>query len=163
MKKPVVPNRTVIAVLIALAALLGLALTPTLADAQLVTDEEPVAVAPLPLTSVPMTGEVWANGTAIGTFDFALIWSEDDPSKVQLWTVLGDVPSLVCSGDVFDSPGGDPIFFGETSLLDPAGTCTMSQLPDRSAITMFAASDDGQWAVVTMRYAGSVEPAPIFD
>ncbi len=148
------PQRSLVALV--LTALFGLTLNPAIAVAQ----EEPPA--PLPLTSVPLSGDVYANGVSIGTFDFALVWSEDDPSQVQLWAVVADAPSLVCWGDVFDTPTGEPIFFGETSLMEPAGTCTMSQLPDRSAITMFAASNDGQWATATMRYTGSVDPVPIF-
>ena len=147
-----------------LVALLGLTLNPITASAQTATDEaEQVDVAPLPLTSVPLVGDVFANGVALGEFDFALVWSEEDPSKVQLWTVLNGVPGLVCAGDVFETPSGEPIFFGETSLMDPAGTCTMSQLPDKSAITMYAASTDGQWVAATMRYEGGINPVPIFD
>ena len=164
--KPTISAKLALA-LVCLLVLLGLTLAPATAGAQAddpapVADVEPEPVAPLPLVSVPLRGDVFANGHAIGPIDFAVIWNEDDPSKVQLWAVLDETPTPVCIGDVFESPHGEPVFLGETSLMDPAGTCTMSQLPDRSGITLFAASNDGQWASSIMSYPGGVEPVPIF-
>lgn len=123
---------------------------------------EPEPIAPLPYGSVHLKGEVWANGTSIGQIDFGLIWNEDDPSHAQLWALLGDVPTQVCVGRIFDTPQGEPIFFGSTSLMDPEGTCYMSRVPDHSAISLHAASNDGQWATATLKNPNSVDPVPIF-
>lgn len=127
------------------------------------TVAEPTPVAPLPWGSIHLVGEMWANGQPIGSIDFALLWNEDDPGEAQLWALLGDVPQQVCVGRIFDTPGGEPIFFGSTSLMSPAGTCYMSRLPDHSGVSLFAASNDGQWAAGILKWAGSVDPAPIFE
>lgn len=124
---------------------------------------EPEPIVPLPYGAVHLVGEVWANGVSIGEIDFAIVWNEDDPSHAQLWALLNDVPTQVCAGRIFETPQGEPIFFGSTSLMDPAGTCYMSRVPNHSAISLHAASNDGQWAVATLTNPNSVEPVPIFD
>lgn len=112
--------------------------------------------------AIPMWGNVWANGHDIGMVDFALFYDGDDPSKAQLWALWRDTPTHVCSGDIFTTPQGEPILFGETTLMAPEGTCHMARLPNRAGISLYAASDDHQWATAILTNPDWHLPAAVF-
>lgn len=112
--------------------------------------------------AIPMWGNVWANGHDIGMVDFALFYDANEPTKAQLWALWREAPTHVCSGDIFKTPQGEPIFFGETSLMAPAGTCHMARLPNHTGISLYAASNDGQWATSILTSPDWHEPAAVF-
>lgn len=112
--------------------------------------------------AIPLWGNVWANGHDIGMVDFALFYDANDPTKAQLWALWHDTPTHVCTGDIFETPKGEPIFFGETSLMAPAGTCHMARLPNHTGISLYAASNDGQWATSILTNPDWRLPAAVF-
>lgn len=111
---------------------------------------EPAPTIPLDWIAVPMWGDVWANGTPIGPVDFVLFWQADDESEAQLWALWQGQPVQVCTGQIFDTPQGEPIFFGEATTPRVDATCHMARTPDYNEISLFIADADGQWATAIM-------------
>ncbi|MEM7092120.1 MAG: hypothetical protein AAF567_03890 [Actinomycetota bacterium] len=113
---------------------------------------EPAPQIPHDWHVVPMWGDVWANGRAFGTVDFFLFWEAGSKSpRAQLWALWRGQPLQVCVGDIFETPQGEPIFFGKaTGGGELAATCHMARTPDFDEISMLIAAEDGQWATAIM-------------
>ena len=149
--------------LIALALVIGLLGAP--ADAQTVrqppmppesflfdtADAEAMPIVPGEgWHALPMGGDVWANGRLVGAVDFVLFWEAADQPRAQLWALWQGAPTPVCHGVIFETPQGEPIFFGSTFVEHPAATCHMARTPDFDEISLLVATEDGQWATAIL-------------
>ena len=113
--------------------------------------ERPVPIFPDHWAVLPMWGDVWANGHFVGAVDFVLFWDRDmKQPHAELWALWRGQPTQVCVGLIFETPGGEPIFFGATTLEKPRATCHMARTPDFDEISLFIATEDGQWATSIM-------------
>lgn len=100
--------------------------------------------------SIAMWGEVWANGRHFGNVDFVLFVEADNSPRAQLWAWWKGQPIQVCVGEIFETPQGEPIFFGEATGGEVEATCHMARTPDLAAISLFIANANGQWATSIM-------------
>lgn len=116
----------------------------------------PDAVRPIPTfpddwVVLPMWGDVWANGRHIGPVDFVAFWERNaEQPHAELWAIWRGRPMQVCVGVIFETPQGEPIFFGTTTVDEPRATCHMARTPDFDEISLFIATEDGQWATSIM-------------
>lgn len=113
-------------------------------------DAKPAPVIPVDWVAVAMWGDVWANGIAVGPVDFVLFWQGDYEADAQLWAIWRGEPVQLCVGKIFDTPDGEPIFFGEARTPEAKATCHMARTPDLDEISLFIADENGQWANAIM-------------